>query len=70
MDFVTVLVNLAVQLARLQPANLNFHVRDLFPPAFWFNLPITVRMQIGRKFYYATAAGFVGFDVDHVAVYG
>jgi hypothetical protein len=69
MNFVTVLVNLAVQLARLQPAGLNFHVRDLFPPAFWFSLPIAVRMQIGRGFYNATVSGFIGFDADHVAVY-
>jgi hypothetical protein len=49
MGFVTVLVNSAVQSARLQPAGLNFHVRDLFPPAFWSKLPIAARVQIGEK---------------------
>jgi hypothetical protein len=69
MNFIVVLVNLAVQLANLQPAGSVFHVRDLFPPAFWFALPIYVRMQIGRRFYGVTTANFMGFDSDHVAVY-
>jgi hypothetical protein len=60
MNFIPVLVNLAVELARLQPTGSIFHVRDLFPPAFWFALPISVRMQIGRRFYGATVANFRG----------
>jgi hypothetical protein len=67
---VEILTNLAIQRSIQQPlANPNFHVRDLFPAAFWFALPIGVRLQVGRRFYYATTANFMGFDLDHVAIY-
>jgi hypothetical protein len=69
MNFIQILVRLAVESARLMPAGSIFHVRDLFPPAFWFALPISVRMQIGRRLYDATLANFWGFDPEHVAVY-
>jgi hypothetical protein len=69
MNFIPILVRLAVELARLMPTGSIFHVRDLFPPAFWFALPIAVRMQIGRRFYDATAATFRGFDPARVVFY-